>query len=288
MARLYESSTDYQEHITYAGATIADDYDNPDYLYDREQLAYDGGTTNIQSGYASTALTYNSAVTGWNGSKTVATTATGTGTSSFDATGLRIILRTSSGTGTGTSTTTRVITRYRAATGTGVGTSNNSIVHKQLRTGYGSGGATASDTATGLHIHPRTGSSAGTGSALPAIGFRVYRRTAADTGTGDSTPATWNRLFLFRTPTDLEVDLTGGYRLGLATGANRRAFALYRFYEPGPRGRNLWKLLDGSYTENQPPDDTDIDRIYYGGHDHHVDDTEKAELVAAGYGAYVN
>ena len=60
MARLYESSTDYEEHITYAGETVADDYDNPDYAYDRPIVAYDGGTTNIQAGYASTAITYNS------------------------------------------------------------------------------------------------------------------------------------------------------------------------------------------------------------------------------------
>ena len=226
MARLYESSTDYQEHITYAGATIADDYDNPDYLYDREQLTYDGGTTAVLIGYASPNTTY------------------GQSNASYTP---KVVARTATGTGTGSDT-----------------------------------------PATFFREHVRTGTGSGTGSDTPATFFREHVRTGTGTGAGSDTPATWSRLYLFRTPTDLEVDFTGGYRLGLATAANRNAFSLYRFYEPGPRGRNIWKLANGTYTENQPPDDTNIDLIYYGGHDHHVDDTEKAELVAAGYGAYVN
>jgi len=247
MARLYESSTDYQEHITYAGATIADDYDNPDYLYDREQLTYDGGTTAVLIGYASPNTTYGQSNASYT-PKVVARTATGNGVGSdIPASFFRGYSRTATGTGTGSDT-----------------------------------------PATFFREHVRTGTGSGTGSDTPATFFRGYSRTGTGTGAGSDTPATWSRLYLFRTPTDLEVDFTGGYRLGLATAANRNAFALYRFYEPGPRCRNLWKLANGTYTENQPPDDTNIDLIYYGGHDHYVDDGEKAELVAAGYGAYVN
>ena len=287
MARLYESSTDYEEHITYAGETVADDYDNPDYAYDRPIVAYDGGTTNIQAGYASTAITYNSAVTGWNGSKTVTETGTGTGTGTSTTTSVRIVLRDSTGTGAGTSTAARTVVRLRTATGAGVGASNNTIVHKQLRTGFGAGGATAGDTATWLRTVLRTATGTGVGGSVPALSSRVFRRVATGINTSDGT-AEWNRLFLFRTPTDLEVDFTGAYRVQLVTQRQRAAFNLYRFYEPGPRGRNLWKLTDGTYTENQPAENDNIDIVYYGGHNHHVDDVEKAELVAAGYGEYVN
>jgi len=287
MARLYESSTDYEEHITYAGATITDDYDNPDYLYDRQQLAYDGGTTDISAGYASTAITYNSAVTGWNGSKTVARTATGTGTGTSNNTRVIIRYRTATGTGTSNSTNTRVIIRYRTATGTGTGTSLNAILHKHLRTAYGAGQATTGDTATGLHTHPRTATGTGTGTAT-TTSRRLYRRTATGTNTATET-AEWNRLYLFRTPTDNQVDYTGSdyHHLNIIP-SNRLIHQLYRHYTPGPRGRNVWKLTDGTYTENQPPEDTNIAIIYLGGHDHHVDDTERAALIAAGYEAYVN
>ena len=287
MARLYESSTDYEEHITYAGATIADDYDNPDYLYDREQLAYDGGTTNLQNGYATTTVTYASAVTGYNGSKTVTSTATGSGTGAGTATEIVTKLRTATGAGTGTSTSVRVIIRFRTATGTGTSTSLNAILHEHLRTGTGSGSATTGDQAIGLHTHPRTATGNGTGTGA-TTSRRVYRRTGTGTNTATSS-VEYVRLYLFRTPTDNQVDFTGSdYYHGNIIPGNRLIWQLYRHYTPGPRGRNVWKLTDGTYTENQPPEDTDIDIIYYGGHDHHVDDTERAALISAGYGDYVN
>ena len=284
MARLYESTTDYQEHINYAGETVTDDYDNPDYEYDREILAYDGGTTNIAAGYASTAITYSNATTGWNGSKTVTTTASDTGTGTSTTTGVRIILRIGIGTGTGTSTTTRVITRSRTATGTGTGTSNNTIVHEHLRTGYGSGTATAASIAVGLHTHPRTGTGTGT-STSTNTSRRLYRREASGTGTGTST-GTGLRFFVFRPATDLEVDWLGTRHMyGMRITPYR---SLARFLQPGPRGRNVWKLNDGTYTENDPGDETVVEKIYHGGHNNVVDANEKAELVGAGYGDYIS
>ena len=248
MARLYESSTDYQEHITYAGATIADDYDNPDYLYDREQLTYDGGTTAVLIGYASPNTTYGQSNASYT-PKVVARTATGNGVGSdIPASFFRGYSRTATGTGTGSDT-----------------------------------------PATFFREHVRTGTGSGTGSDTPATFFRGYSRTGTGTGAGSDTPATWSRLYLFRTPTDNQVDFTGSdYYHGNMIPANRLIWQLYRHYTPGPRGRNVWKLTDGTYTENQPPDDTDIDIIYLGGHDHHVDATERAALIAAGYGDYVN
>lgn len=206
MSRLYESSTDYEEHITYAGNTVEQDYDNPDYLYDREQLTYEGTTANVAQGYASTALTYSTNTTGYNGSRTLDTTATGTGTGTSTAIGVRIAFRTATGDGTGTSTatglhvaprtatgdgtgtstTTGLHIAPRTATGNGTGTSNNAILHKLLRTAYGSGGASTGDSATGLHIAPRTATGEGDGTSA-VVQVRTTFATGSATGAGTST-----------------------------------------------------------------------------------------------------
>ena len=209
MSRLYESSVDYEEHVTYAG------------------IIFDDGTTpvNNPSGYRSTVTTYGDPVAVYTSSH---------------------VTETATGSGTGSGTASFFIGHHRQGTGSGTGSSSN------------------------------------------VTRFINHHRQGTGSGQGSDTPATWTRLFLFRTPTDLEVDFTGAYRVQLVTQRQRPAFNLYRFYDPGPRGRNVFKLTDGSYTENQPPEDDDIDIVYYGGHNHYVDDVEKSELVGAGYGAYVN
>lgn len=63
--------------------------------------------------------------------------------------------------------------------------------------------------------------------------------------------------------------------------------ALLRYYSPGPRGVNVWKLVDGSYTETQPSDASLVAYLYHGAHLHPVDDAEAAALTAAGYGANI-
>lgn len=50
-----------------------------------------------------------------------------------------------------------------------------------------------------------------------------------------------------------------------------------------PRAANIFKLLDGTYTETQPYDLSTVAVTYYGGHVYTVDATEAAALVAAGY-----
>lgn len=55
----------------------------------------------------------------------------------------------------------------------------------------------------------------------------------------------------------------------------------------GARGRNVFKLTDGSYTEDQPWPDELIAHTYHGGHIHIIDATEAASLTAAGYGEYI-
>ena len=288
MARLYESSTDYEENITYAGDTLASDRYDSENSYDRVTVTYEGAVTDTAQGYASTSITYASALSSYNGSKTVDRTATGTGTGASATVQLTIHPRTGTQSGSGGSTSTGVRVVPRTATGSGTGTSNNAIVHKHLRTSYGSGGATASDTGIGLHIHPRTGTGSGTGAGV-TTSRRLYRRTGAGTGTGTQTGA-GRRYQVFRTPTDNQVDFTGSDFYGIdMIPANKLVYALYRHYQPGPRGRNVWKLTDGTYTENQPMNDDDIAIIYQGGHEHVLfDDAERDSLIAAGYGPYIS
>jgi hypothetical protein len=68
----------------------------------------------------------------------------------------------------------------------------------------------------------------------------------------------------------------------------RIAYRFLRHYAPLPRGRNVFKLDDGSYVENEPADMSTVAVTYYGGHDYEVDAAEVASLTAAGYGDYIS
>jgi hypothetical protein len=68
----------------------------------------------------------------------------------------------------------------------------------------------------------------------------------------------------------------------------RLAYNLFRHYGNDPRGRNVFKLTNGTFTENEPNDNTTIARTYFGGSDNIINDQEAAELTAAGYGAYIS
>jgi hypothetical protein len=59
------------------------------------------------------------------------------------------------------------------------------------------------------------------------------------------------------------------------------------YLKPGRRGRNVFKLKDGSFTEWQPGDFDDIAFTYHGGHIHQLTEQEEADLTAAGYGDYI-
>jgi hypothetical protein len=56
---------------------------------------------------------------------------------------------------------------------------------------------------------------------------------------------------------------------------------------PSGRGRNVFLLNTGAYTERQPSDYTTISKVYYGGHINTITTAEAASLTAAGYGAYI-
>ena len=106
--------------------------------------------------------------------------------------------------------------------------------------------------------------------------------------TYDSITVTYDSTLLYFTPptdpylnlTDFDVDTPPTQNL-------RLSFRLLRHFASLPRGRNVYKLDDNTYTENDPPDSNTIQISYLGGHTHIVTDEEAASLTAAGYGAYI-
>lgn len=81
--------------------------------------------------------------------------------------------------------------------------------------------------------------------------------------------------------------------------ANPLGYRLRRHYARGLVGRNVFKLVDGTYTEAQPAIYIDASATfkgdpaitvlvtYLGGHSHPVTTAEAAALTAAGYGANI-
>lgn len=95
----------------------------------------------------------------------------------------------------------------------------------------------------------------------------------------------------FRPPTDNFVTpnpTTRETKLGIFSRDERLRRKLARFYPASPRGRNVFWLLDGTFTENDPADPADIRKVFYGGHDTELTADEEAALTAAGYGAYIS
>lgn len=64
--------------------------------------------------------------------------------------------------------------------------------------------------------------------------------------------------------------------------------ALLRWYSPLERGVTVFLLNDGTFTQQQPPDDVGVAHTYHGGHEHPVTAAEAAALTTAGYGAYLH
>ena len=81
---------------------------------------------------------------------------------------------------------------------------------------------------------------------------------------------------IFRPPTDPYV-----------SWSDETTEGIFNYLKPWPRGRNVFKLVDGSFTEWQPGDMSTVEKIYHGGHIHEIDANEEADLVAAGYGDYI-
>lgn len=77
--------------------------------------------------------------------------------------------------------------------------------------------------------------------------------------------------------------------VGLVAPATQQdpATRLGRHLAPIPRGRNVYLLTNGTFTEEQPVDDATVAKTYHGGHVHDITEAEAAALTAAGYAAYI-
>ena len=203
-------------------------------------------------------------------------TATGSGVGTFDSTGLHIAPRTATGSGTGTATVVGALIPVRSATGSGVGSGTAVDLVINIRTATGSGVGTG--TANWLLVSIRTATGAGTGTET-GVGARINRRTATGSGTGTGT-ANWVKSHIFR------VGITSDYSFA-ARYPETDSDKLFAHTPQGIRAYNLYKLTDNTYQTTDPRRPELISKIYYGGHDIFLDDTEVAELTAAGFGASI-
>ena len=80
----------------------------------------------------------------------------------------------------------------------------------------------------------------------------------------------------FSTPTDNFVIWSNNWEPGILS-----------YLRPGPRGRNVWKMTDGTFSENQPYNLDFVDKVYYGGHIYELTSQEEADLIQAGYQDYI-
>ena len=203
-------------------------------------------------------------------------TATGSGTGTQTVTGLHIAPRTATGSGTGTSTSVEALIPVRTATGSGVGSGTGVDLVINIRTATGSG--VGSGTGDWLLVSIRTATGSGTGTQT-AVGARVNRRTATGSGTGTGT-ADWVKSHIFR------VGITSDYSFA-ARYPETDSDRLFAHTPQGIRAYNLYKLTNNTYQITDPRRPELVAKIYYGGHDIFLDDTEVAELTAAGYGASI-
>jgi hypothetical protein len=204
-------------------------------------------------------------------------TATGSGTGTQTVTGLHIAPRTATGSGTGTSTSVEALIPVRTATGSGVGSGTGVDLVINIRTATGSG--VGSGTGDWLLVSIRTATGSGTGTQT-AVGARVNRRTAVGSGTGTGT-ADWVKSHIFR------VGITSDYSFA-ARYPETNSDRLFAHTPQGIRAYNLYKLTDNTYQITDPRRPELVAKIYYGGHDIFLDDTEVAELTAAGFGASIS
>lgn len=93
----------------------------------------------------------------------------------------------------------------------------------------------------------------------------------------------------FTPPTDLTSQATDNSddQFKHASLEHRLANRLARFRKPTAKGRNVFYLVDGTYTETEPADATVISKVYHGGHIHVITSIEQDSLTAAGYGEYI-
>ena len=204
--------------------------------------------------------------------------ATGSATGSSEADPFLFVVRQGSASGAGSSSVTFLRKRLRVATGAGTGTSSAVRLVKNLRSATGSGVGSAVAVRRIVNIRFATASGTGTSSS---VSIELLPRTATASGVGSTSGgASFYKFHMFRPPTafDGPTTLVGGDRV-----ANRLA----RFYRPRERGINVYKLVDSTFTQVDQSDYTNIAKVYHGGHIHQLTEEEYADLLGAGYGAYL-
>lgn len=267
-------------------------YNDSAFLYNASNLSYDGVATlsftasgsGVGSGTASGGIVQGRSAAGSGiGSSTVVyfvvriRTATGSGVGTSSATRVVGFVRTGdTSAGAGSSTVTRVITKLRTATASGLGTSSSIVLHVVIRTSTGTGNGISSGAAYVSRL--RTASGSGTGTQVSSSTKGLFR-ACTGTGLGYST-SNWNKSHIFRVPTYKNYAFTE--RL-----PESNADILFAFMSKGVRQYNLYKLNDGTYETVDPRMPERVVKVYYGGHDIFLDDTEVQELTAAGYGASI-
>ena len=145
-----------------------------------------------------------------------------------------------------------------------------------IRTATGSG--VGSGTGNWLLVSIRTATGSGTGTQS-SVGARIERRTATGAGTSTQT-ADWVKSHIFR------VGITSDYSFA-ARYPETDSDRLFAHTPQGIRAYNLYKLTNNTYQITDPRRPELVSKIYYGGHDIFLDDTEVAELTAAGFGANI-
>lgn len=203
-------------------------------------------------------------------------TATGSGVGTMDSTGLHIAPRTATGSGEGSGAASTNPIKARLGTGPAVGSGTAIDLVINIRTATGSGAGT--ETGNWLLVSIRTATGAGTGTQT-GVGARIERRTATGAGTSAQT-ADWVKSHIFR------VGITSDYSFA-ARYPETDSDRLFAHTPQGIRAYNLYKLTNNTYQITDPRRPELISKVYYGGHDIFLDDTEVAELTAAGFGANI-
>jgi hypothetical protein len=205
-------------------------------------------------------------------------TGSGAGTTGGGTSELLIAKRTASASGTGGASVLSGLALKKAAFGSGAGAGSATRIVVNIRSASASG--VGASVVTEILVAKRTASAAGT-AGQSATAIESLPRTATGSGTGSTGgQVTWNKLFIFRPP--VNDSFSWADRLNPQPGD-----FLLRKLVPGDRAKNVYKLLDGSFTTNQPPDPEDYITVYLGAHNNFVSAEEKADLVSAGYGSYV-
>jgi len=204
-------------------------------------------------------------------------TASGEGNGAASSAEQKVLVRNGTGTGSSGSATVSVsfstVSRTADNAAAGSSTSTSNFFTPFIRTASGAGAGTASSTAVGVRPRTATGFGGATGGDT-ATGFRIAARTG--TASGVSTSASlWYKTLVFRPPVDDDFPWAD-YR------NNNIRHRLFGYFAQGQRARNVYKLVDGTFTTVDPLDGTVV-LTYLGGHQYNVTQSEKDDLVAAGY-----